>query len=256
MPDADRRAAGIVGSRGGRPVRWAATDRSGGVSAAPFDALNLADHVGDDPAAVAANRALVAGWFGAADLATMGPVHGAAVAEVTSPGVVLGVDAVLTRTPGLVLLAVAADCVPLGLVGDDWHAVVHCGWQGLLADVVGAAYTAMAVRGDPPRAAVLGAAVCGRCYPVSVERAERMRTGVPAPVAAAAVGRAADGQPSIDVRAGLIVRLRALGVADIVDLGGCTVEDPRLFSYRRDGRTGRQGLAMCRQDVPVQTGEG
>lgn len=247
MPEAGGRAEGVVLATGGLPVSWLATDRTGGVSVSPFGTLNLADHVGDDPQAVAANRARLAGWFGETGLATMGPVHGAEVAVVDGPGVTAGVDALLTRTPGLVLLALGADCVPLGLVGREWLAVVHCGWRGLLQDVAGATHQAMSDRGDPPVTAVLGPAVCGQCYPVPAARAELLAAEAPPGVAQAAVVRTADGQPGIDVRAGLVARLAGLGVTDVIEVAGCTVEDPELFSYRREGRTGRQGLALCRR---------
>ena len=71
-------------SPGGHPVSWVATGRSGGVSLPPFDSLNLADHVGDDPAAVAANRARCAHLAGTDELAVMDAVHGAAAARTSS----------------------------------------------------------------------------------------------------------------------------------------------------------------------------
>jgi YfiH family protein len=176
----------------------------------------------------------------------MAPVHGARVAQVTGPGTTAGVDGLLTRTPGLVLLALGADCVPVGLVGEEWIGVVHCGWRGLVADAVGAAVRGIAVHGDRVRTAILGPAVCGACYPVPRERADEVRRLIPPDAASAALVAARNGDPGIDVRAGLRVMLATLGVADVRQVDACTVEDPGLFSYRRDVVTGRQGIALCR----------
>jgi purine-nucleoside/S-methyl-5'-thioadenosine phosphorylase / adenosine deaminase len=247
-------AAGVIDpqSPGGHPASWVATGRFGGVSEGPYASLNLAAHVGDDPAAVRANRDRVAEHLGArpGDWAVMEAVHGAGVAEVSEPGSVPEVDALVTRTPGLVLIALAADCVPLVLVGDDDQTVaaVHCGWRGLVADVVGATAEVMARSDARITRAVLGPAVCGQCYPVPHARAAEVQAACSPEVAAAALVTCADGQPGIDVRSALVARLAELGVHDTGVVGGCTVEHPDLFSYRRDGRTGRQGIAVVRHE--------
>jgi polyphenol oxidase len=255
-------ASGLVPppAPGGRPARWAATGRSGGVSRVPYDSLNLAGYVGDDPEAVAANRRLLAVDLGAraADLCVMDSVHGADLAVVDGGGVVPGVDALLTTTAGVVVVALGADCVPVALIGDDGRTVaaVHCGWRGLVADVVAVAVEAMRDHGANVRAAILGPAVCGQCYPVPPERAAEVRAARSAAVAASALVTTADGQPGIDVRAGLEARLRELAVdaRSISRVLGCTVEDAGLFSYRRDGVTGRQGIAVCTSSGTVDPG--
>jgi YfiH family protein len=236
---------------GGRPCEWAATGRSGGVSAPPFASLNLAAHVGDDAESVAANRSALAGLLGLPGdrLAVMEAVHGRTVAIVDGPVASVGVDALVTQEPGLAIVALGADCLPLALLGSDGRTigVVHCGWQGLAADVIGAAVTAMADAGAGVRQAILGPTVCGTCYPVSPQRLRDLRACVSAGVLAAAIVTCSDGQPGIDVRAAAVVRLVELGVVAtaVLHVGGCTVEDPGLFSYRRDGLTGRQGIAVC-----------
>ena len=248
-------AAGVVDpvSPGGRPSSWAATGRSGGVSEPPFDSLNLAGYVGDDAGAVAVNRARVATLLGARPdrLAVMDSVHGADVAEVSAAGVVAGVDGLVTREAGLVLVALGADCVPLALIGDDdiTVAVAHCGWRGLVAGIVESVVARMHARGAGVHRAIVGASVCGQCYPVPTERAEEVAASCPEPIARAALLTCADGQPGIDVAAGIRAQLRALGIdpAVVSSPAGCTVEDTGLFSYRRDGRTGRQGIAVVRQ---------
>lgn len=247
-------ARGLVhtSAPGGRPATWAATGRSGGSSAAPFDTLNLAGYVGDDPAAVDANRCAVAVELGLAPdrWCVMHSVHGADVSVVDAPGVVTGVDALITQVPGLALIALAADCVPLALVGTDGQTVaaVHCGWRGLVVDVVGATVRAMRALGTDISGVVVGPAVCGRCYPVPVERCAEIVARTSVAVGSAACVVTADGQPGVDVRRGVRARLGELGIdpACVESVAGCTVEEPGLFSYRRDGVTGRQGIAVAR----------
>lgn len=200
--------------------------------------------MGDVRENVAANLAVAARYVGlpATRIVTMGAAHGSAVARVDSPGHIDGVDALITSEPNLALLALGADCAVVALSAAATIAVVHCGWRGLCADVLGAAVTAMGSSDGPVRA-VVGPAVCGSCYPVPDARAAEVRAVVSPNVTRAAVGRARNGQPSIDVRAGVVARLGELGVATTV-VGGCTVEDYRLFSHRRDGVTGRHGMIV------------
>jgi YfiH family protein len=225
---------------------------SGGSSRWPFAAANLGSHVGDDPEAVRANRTALAEALGvpAAAMTFMHPDHGRGVALVTEPtGVAPGaelrdVDALVTDRVGVALVALAADCVPILLVEPDARVVaaVHCGWRGLALDVLGAAVDAMVGLGARAAnlRAVLGPAICGACYPVPPQRAAEL-----ARVRPEAVTTAPDGQPAIDLRAGLLARLAELGASAEV-VGGCTAEDPQgSFSHRRDGRTGRQGGAVA-----------
>lgn len=236
--------AGVLdaASPGGHPVSWVATGRSGGVSLPPFDSLNLADHVGDDPQAVAGNRARCLLHAGIGELAVMEAVHGAAVAEVAVGGSVPGVDALVTRTPGVALLALAADCVPLALAdpGAGVIGAVHCGWRGLVAGVVPATLAAMRDLGARRITAVLGPSICGSCYEVPAARIDEVRVAVGEATAGACVrGR------HLNVAAGVRDQLALDGVsAQIVP--GCTAEDARLFSFRRDGVTGRQGMMVWR----------
>jgi YfiH family protein len=183
----------------------------------------------------------------------LGAVHGADIAEVAGSGVVPGVDGLVTDTPELALVALAADCVPMAVIGDDGRTVaaVHCGWRGLALDVVGALLNVLDRRGCGVQQAVLGPAVCGGCYPVPEDRAAQVAAACGDAVAAAALVTCADGQAGIDVRVGITARLLERGVpaAAIRTVGGCTVEDPGLFSYRRDGVTGRQGILVARMAV-------
>ncbi len=224
---------------------------SGGSSRWPYAWANLGSHVGDDPAAVVANRRALAQALGVPPSAMtfMHPDHGRGVAAVNVPtGVVPGaeimsVDALVTSTPGIGLVALAADCVPVILVDPvaGVVAAVHSGWRGLALDVVGAAVGEMVATGATATdiRAHLGPAICGACYPVPAERAEEV-----ARVRPEAVTAAPDGQPALDLRAGLVARLVELGATTAL-VGGCTAEDADLYSHRRDGLTGRQGGAVA-----------
>ncbi|MGY1752692.1 peptidoglycan editing factor PgeF [Blastococcus sp. SYSU D01042] len=225
-----------------RPRR-VVTDRRGGRSRAPYDSFNLGDHVGDDPTAVAANRARVARELGVGEdrLVWMEQVHGAAVAVVDGPqaGPLAATDAVVTTATDLVLCVLTADCVPVLLTDPvaGVVAAVHAGREGVRRGVLPATLSAMAGRGARARhvTALLGPAVCGACYEVP----EAMQAEVAAVTPAAAV-RTRRGTPGLDLRAGLAEVLARAGVTEVVHDPRCTVEDPQLFSHRRDGVTGRQ----------------
>jgi YfiH family protein len=225
-----------------RPRR-VVTDRRGGRSSSPYDSFNLGDHVGDDPADVAANRSRVARELDVPEdrLVWMSQVHGAGVTVVRGPqaGPLPDTDAVVTATPGLVLCVLVADCVPV-LLADHVTGVVaavHAGREGVRQGVLPAALSAMASLGARARhvSALLGPAVCGSCYEVP----EGMQADV-ARVAPAAAVTTQRGTPGLDLRAGLEQLLRRAGVTEVVHDPRCTVEDRSLFSHRRDGVTGRQ----------------
>ena len=225
-----------------RPRR-VVTDRRGGRSRSPYDSFNLGDHVGDDPADVAANRSRVPRELGVGEdrLVWMDQVHGTGVAVVDGPrdGAVPATDALVTATPGLVLCVLVADCVPVLLADHETGVVaaVHAGREGVRQGVVPATLSAMASLGARARhvTALLGPAVCGSCYEVP----EEMQREV-ARVAPAAAVRTRRGTPGLDLRAGIADGLHRAGITRVVHDPRCTVEDPTLFSHRRDGVTGRQ----------------
>ena len=225
-------------------ARFALTDRVGGASAEPYAALNLAFHVGDDPRAVEENRRLAAARIGlpADRIVFMNQVHGGEVAVVdgVSPPWPLAVDGLVTGTAGVALAVLVADCVPVLLA--DPHAgvvgVAHAGRRGLTAGVVPAVVDAMRQVGARTIHARVGPAVCGRCYEVP----EQMRAAVSS-TEPSAWSRSKTGSAALDVAAGVIEQLLRHGV-DVSRIDGCTVEDPSLYSYRRDRTTGRfAGLA-------------
>ncbi|MGW6538422.1 peptidoglycan editing factor PgeF [Streptomyces sp. NPDC055011] len=225
-------------------AHFAFTDRWGGVSAVPYEELNLGGAVGDDPEAVRANRARAAAGLGLDPglVVWMNQVHGAGVAVVDGPWdggeAVPAVDAIVTTRRGLGLAVLTADCVPV-LLADPVAGVVaaaHAGRPGMLAGVVPAAVAAMAGLGAEPGriTARTGPAVCGRCYEVP----EAMRAEVAA-VEPDAYAETSWGTPAVDVAAGVRAQLARLGVTDVEDAGVCTLESPDYYSYRRDRTTGR-----------------
>ncbi|MFE7549814.1 peptidoglycan editing factor PgeF [Streptomyces gardneri] len=224
-------------------AHFAFTDRWGGVSAVPYEELNLGGAVGDDPESVRTNRALAAGALGLdpARVVWMNQVHGADVAEVEGPWTgeaVPAVDGLVTATRGLALAVLTADCVPV-LLADPVAGVVsaaHAGRPGMVAGIVPAAVEAMIRLGaDPARiVARTGPAVCGRCYEVP----EAMRAEV-AETEPAAWAETSWGTPAVDVTAGVHAQLERLGVTDRRADPACTRESGDHYSYRRDRTTGR-----------------
>jgi YfiH family protein len=224
-------------------ARFAFTDRWGGVSAVPYEALNLGGAVGDDPDAVRTNRELAAKSLGLdpALVVWMNQVHGPDVAVVDGPWVSSGipsVDAIVTVRRGLALAVLTADCTPV-LLADPVAGVVaaaHAGRPGMVAGVVPAAVRAMVELGAEPERIVArtGPAVCGRCYEVPDE----MRAEVAA-IEPAAYAETSWGTPAVDVTAGVHAQLERLGVCDRAQSPVCTLESDDHFSYRRDRTTGR-----------------
>jgi YfiH family protein len=224
-------------------AHFAFTDRWGGVSAAPYEQLNLGGAVGDDPDAVRTNRGRAAASLGLdpARVVWMNQVHGNEVAEVAGPWTtadVPAVDALVTAARGLALAVLTADCVPV-LLADPVAGVVaaaHAGRPGMVAGIVPAAVDAMKRLGaDPARiVARTGPAVCGRCY--EVPQAMRAEVAAVEPAAHAETGW---GTPAVDVSAGVHAQLDRLGVHDRESSPVCTRESDDHFSDRRDRTTGR-----------------
>ncbi len=224
----------------GAGVRAGFTRRPGGVSAGRYAGLNLGLHVGDDPADVAANRRLLEEWAGA-PVTFPRQVHGTSVlvaGDAPPDGDAPEADAVVAATPGAAVGVLVADCVPV-LLADAEAGVVgaaHAGRKGFLAGVLEATLEAMAGLGARPGAtrAAIGPAAGPCCYEVPGE----MRDEVGA-VRPEAPSTTTWGTPSLDLRGGCVAALREAGVADVVTVGGCTIEDEDSFSYRRGGVTGR-----------------
>lgn len=223
-------------------IRRVTTTRAGGVSAPPFDTFNLGDHVGDDPAAVAANRGRLAAaiGLGAHGVVWMHQVHGDRVVMVDGPmdETIDDTDALVTIAPRLALAVVTADCVPV-LMADARAGViaaVHAGrvgaQMGIVTRTVDKMCSAGAHAGDI--SVLLGPAVSGARYEVPAAMAAEVEDALPG-----SRTTTSRGTPGLDLRAGIARQLTGLGITAIDVDPRCTVADRRLFSHRRDAPTGR-----------------
>ncbi|MGH8250253.1 MAG: peptidoglycan editing factor PgeF [Steroidobacteraceae bacterium] len=220
-------------------VRAVMTTRAGGVSSGPFASLNLAGHVGDDPASVAENRRRLRQVLDLpSDPSWLTQVHGRDVARLPQ-NLPPGADAAVAFSPGPVCVVLVADCLPVFLAapGGDRVGIAHAGWRGLAGGVIEA--TIAALDCDPARLiAWLGPAIGPRHFEVGPEVRDACLTGRPDAAAEFRPGR--DGRWLADLPGLARRRLAACGVSSIHGGGHCTVADPaRFYSYRRDGATGR-----------------
>jgi YfiH family protein len=166
-------------------------------------------------------------------LSVLGAVHGSRVERVDTPsGVVPGCDALVTDRRGLPLLATGADCYPVLLLDPDRPALglVHAGWRGTAAGVVGEALARLHREyGSEPAGVVaaLGPGICGDCYEVGPEVASSFPSDCVRPSPA--------GRFLLDLRSALRGQLLAAGVqaGRIHDLALCTRETEELPSHRR-----------------------
>jgi YfiH family protein len=166
----------------------------------------------------------------------MNQVHGNRVAiieEVTDE--VPTADALVTGIPGITLAVMVADCIPLLLKSKDAVAAVHVGRKGLLNRVAEKAIDVMREISDAQISAIIGPAICGKCYEVSPEIFSEVTASHPE-----SASQTRSNTPSLDLVAALISDLGKLGITEIDNQSRCTLEDKDLYSYRRDGATGRQ----------------
>lgn len=231
--------------------------RAGGVSAPPYDRLNLRPAAlggpSDDPAAVDENQRRFARALGAAPV-WLDQVHGSAVVRLDAADLAPGrrlhrADASVSTVPGVACAVLVADCLPLLLASRDGRAVAaaHAGWRGLAAGVIEAAVAAICdAAGCLPRdlLAWIGACIGPQAFEVGADVVDAC--GGPGPRFVAR--RRADGSPGWRADLAGLARDR-LGAAGVADVGGglwCTVADPRrFFSYRRDRVTGRMAAAVA-----------
>jgi YfiH family protein len=222
-------------------IQAVALSRSGGTSLAPFDSLNLASYVGDSTENVSANLAIACDLVSAQEISVMNAEHGNMVRVVTKSGVAQPSDGLITKQTGLALAALAADCVPFGLVDpvNGLIAVGHAGWRGVLANVMQALLDGFIASGADLNhtQAIIGPAICAKCYEVPAERVEQFRDSRSEAIASSR---------NLDLTAGVKSVLSAQ-VKTIHEITGCTYESSNLFSYRRAAGepTGRGGLVIA-----------
>jgi hypothetical protein len=226
-------------------VRAFVTTREGGVSRGEYGSLNLGAKGGDDPASVAANRAIVRAHL-PDEPCWLAQVHGDRVADLdlVARGSRPEADAAVTSTPGRVAAVLTADCLPVFLSRDDGSrvAVAHAGWRGLAAGVL--ENVVAAVGGPPGRMlAWLGPAIGPRAFEVGPEVRAAFVAGHAA--AGAAFAPLGGGKFLADLYALARLRLAAAGVERVSGGGYCTfTEAGRFFSYRRVKESGRLGAFL------------
>lgn len=230
----------------GTGVRAVFTTRVGGRSAPPWDGLNLGSGVGDDPEAVRENRGLIAQIAGTSVVwATQ--VHGSQAVWISTPVPVDREhrtppgDLLLTDRDDLALAVLAADCAPILAAGEAAdgtlvRAAAHAGRLGVGLGVAHELVAQFARRGVVRPRVVIGPMICGSCYEVPAAMQRELARAWPEAACSTRTGT-----PSLDLRAALVAQLTAAGVreGDLTHVRRCTAEDPDLFSYRRDGQTGR-----------------
>ena len=234
------------------------SDRTGGVSAPPFDTANAGYSRGDDPANVDENRGRIGAALGGpgsdpADWISLHQVHGAFVHPADLVGMTCRgappapgtarpapkADAAVSAEPGAVLSVLTADCGPVALVAPGAVAAVHAGWRGIMAGVLEAAVVEMRRRSKGPIRAVLGPCIHPECYEFSAADLEPLEARLGPEVA----GRTAAGGLALDLPRAVRLSLTAAGVTDVTDVDVCTACSPDHFSHRRDSRLhGTTGL--------------
>jgi len=226
-------------------IRWEAdgyevafTTRVGGVSEGPYASLNLGRKSGDDVERVDENRRLMCDAIGAdlEKLALNYQVHSARVLQAKPTMRGEHADGLWTDEPGLPILAMSADCLPIALARADASepavAVLHAGWRGLLEGIVEAGAQAL---GSGALVAAIGPGIGPCCYGVGEEVAAPFRERFGGDVVR---------EGRLDLWTSAERALRAAGIERVDRFDRCTACEPdTFFSHRRDaGRTGRQGV--------------
>ena len=207
--------------------------RLGGVSRGPYESLNLGILTDDDQELVTENRRRLLERVAVERVAFAQQVHGTDLIEWTADSplperrALAEADGHATTVPGLSLLVLVADCLPVALSDGDRVAMLHCGWRGLAGGIVEKALAGF----DGPPAAALGPCIGRCCYEVGQEVLD----------AFADLDGVAEGR-MLDLRAAAEAKLRHAGVSAVEHVDLCTSCRPDLlFSHRRDdGVTGRQ----------------
>jgi YfiH family protein len=223
------------------------TDRHGGYGRGAYASFNLAQHVGDDGATVAANRALLGQALGLDRVSYVDQVHGThvhdpdadgahAAGETSDDAPPAEADAQVTTQGGLGLAILVADCTPELLAAPDEGivAAAHAGRRGFADGIVEATLTAMRERGATRIEAAIGPSIGPRSYEVPAPMRDELAASHPV---TASVTRW--GTPALDIAAGVVAQLAAADVRIAHWSRACTAESSDLFSYRRDGTTGR-----------------
>ena len=232
--------------------------RRGGVSTGAFATANASGNVGDDPAAVAENRRRFALALGTDPmlLCTLRQVHGTVVHGVTTPPPAdLVGDALISRTPGLLLAVTTADCVPV-LLADPrtgWAAAIHAGWRGTVGGIVGRSVAAWFELGVRPADCIGAIGPCIRAASYEVDAPVRDAALAMHPNATALFRpKATPGRWTFDLAGLVALALDESGVKLVDDVGVDTLEQQNIyFSYRRARLRGEAAYGVQLSGVVV-----
>ncbi|UTA48847.1 peptidoglycan editing factor PgeF [Simiduia sp. 21SJ11W-1] len=235
-------------------VGAAITTRAGGVSSGPYAGANMALHVDDEPANVAANRAQLMQQLGLEHIQWLEQIHGTDVIDAEVDGLTRTADGCLTDRPGLACAVLTADCLPILLCERNGAQVgaLHAGWRGLAKGIVARAVT----RFDAPARqlmAYLGPAIGPSQFEVGVEVLEAFFELANTQASADAVAAAfTPAQKPLKFHADLYqlatLALKQAGVHAVYGGNYCTASDPeRFYSYRRAAVTGRMASLIWRK---------
>jgi YfiH family protein len=229
-------------------IRHGFFTRQGGVSKGVYGSLNCGLGSRDDAENVRLNRSLVAETLGVPPerLLTLYQIHSATAVIVDKPwnGTVSEADALVTRTPGLAIGALTADCAPVLFCDPEARviAAAHAGWRGALLGIVEATVASMERLGAKPErvVAVIGPTISQRAYEVGTDYVERFLADEPAS-SPFFMTDDSSGEPHFDLAGYVAERLARAGVGTVSDLGLCTYcDETRLFSYRRSQHHGEE----------------
>lgn len=224
-------------------VKAIVTTRAGGVSRAPYDALNLGIAVGDDPEAVRENRARLRTLL-PADPRWLRQVHGTQVVDASTISTLVEADGSHADRPGVVCVVQMADCMPVLFANRAGTrvAAAHAGWRGLAGGILDE--TVRALHTDPADLiAWMGPAIGPMAFEVGNEVRDAFLASTPGAHAAFAPHGPAKWLADLFLLARL--NLTALGVREIHGGDLCTVGDARrFFSHRRDRVSGRMAAAI------------
>jgi YfiH family protein len=234
-------------------VRAGFIGRRGGVSRGVYASFNLADRIGDDPAAVAENWRRWHAANPAMQPAILRQVHRAEVIRVRRGDAILednrpSADGMVTTDSGIALGIFSADCVPVLLYDGTAHAAaaLHAGWRGTLANIVGAGLDAMSAAGARRGRihAAIGPAIGRCCFEVDAELADEFGRKIPA--AAAFTRSGGPGKAYLDLRGMVRWQLQAAGINpnEIRMIGPCTRCSPDDYFSRRGAGGAVTGLQM------------
>jgi YfiH family protein len=227
-------------------VRACTTTRAGGLSVGPYRALNLATHVGDDPAVVESNRRALGDALNLPEPPRwLEQRHHSDTIDARRWQAGCHADAIYTNTAKTVCAILSADCLPILIAdpGGDEIAAIHAGWRGLLASVIGTTIARFAAP-HSRLAAWIGPGICQHNYPVGPDLRRRF-TAADAGFEPAFLWN--DGSWYADLAVLADRCLRGAGISDIYRYRLCTFDaSDKFFSYRRDGQTGRMATLIWR----------